>query len=355
MPEWPTPTPLPGWAWYVPMKIDGAVAGLSGAVDDPIAIPGVPAALKAVCQPFGQDFRASMADGTILPHAHESWSAVEPVAHIRLPSQPAGEQWVYLWGGNPLAADAQNRAAVAAGYAGYWPLGDAGPTTAEDWTANANHGTQSGGVSFGAAGKAGPACSFDGANDVVATQKWHHPDSKTIGLFVRPGVAWNNATAVSFVGIAGAQDVSTNREQIYYNSNGGSHALEWSGPEPWPLYATYTHDFDQGTWIHVCCTVTGNDHRMYVDGALVSARSVAHVPISNHATLLGSDGQGGMLTGVLDNVSIYPAALPASRIALDALAYPGSALYQFGDLEAAPAGGGGSWWWNRFVRDRRLR
>ena len=156
---------LTGWSNRAPLTIDGTVPALSGSVTNGIACVAVPAAIKALCQAAGQDVRFTSNDGTtLLDYGIEDWIAAAPVCHVRVPTVATGTTIIYAYGGNAGASDTQNKAGVATDYAGYWPLGDAGPTTAYDWTANANHGTQTGGVTFGATGVTDGACSFSGAN-----------------------------------------------------------------------------------------------------------------------------------------------------------------------------------------------
>jgi glucose/arabinose dehydrogenase len=119
----------------------------------------------AQVQASGQDLRFADADGAPLPHEIESWSpGGVSNAWVRVPQIDAGSSsdgiWMYY--GNPSAPDAQDPAAVWAGYAGVWHLhGDL-----LDSTANANHGTNFG--TLNTPGRIGDAQYWNGSSWIDA-------------------------------------------------------------------------------------------------------------------------------------------------------------------------------------------
>jgi len=157
---------LSGWSHYAELTVDGTVPALSGSITG-IAKVAIPAALKAVCQANGEDLRVTDDADNLLDYGIEDWSAAAPIVHFRRTDWATGNTVCRAYGGNGGASDAQNKANVSQDFELYLPLGDAGPTTAVDWTSNGNNGTQSGGVTFGATGKVGKGCSCAGDDDYL--------------------------------------------------------------------------------------------------------------------------------------------------------------------------------------------
>lgn len=352
MRRWRVPDPwaYPGWAWRAPLTIDGTVAALTGAVSGAIAIPGVPAGLKAVCRAAGQDIRWALADGTPLSYAIESWSAAEPVVHALVPSVGVGNTLVYAYGGKVDAAAADNRAAVAAGYALYMPLGDAGPTTVEDWSSNANHGTQSGGVAFGAAGKVNGACSFDGSDDRFALPAMLAvgPTSTfTLSAWVNPATTQTGSgDRRCAIAIAVAKN---DFEAIIGSPYGGGSYLSlevgkaYVGSQAKNAPATYV----TGSWYHVVGVFGNGSAELFVNG--VSQGTLIYDSTTNSATVNGNAWAIGTepdlfagnypyrWRGSVDGTAITASTLSADAIAFAAWSRPGSAMFSWGALEAAPS------------------
>jgi hypothetical protein len=112
-------------------------------------------------------------DTTNLNYEIESWNTNgASYVWVQVPTIPTnggGSVWA-TWGNDgdsSQLACTTNGAVWDANFNGVWHFGDAGPTYAADSTTNANRGTQSGGVTFGGAGKVGRAASFDGVNDYI--------------------------------------------------------------------------------------------------------------------------------------------------------------------------------------------
>ena len=338
---------LSGWSNRIAMTVNPAGVGVGANVTNAIHKPGVPAALKGVCQGAGQDFRATLADGTtLLDYGIEDWSVAAPVVHIREPDCDEAAHTVYLYGGNAGASDAQNKAGVATDFAGYWPLGDAGPTTAYDWTSNANNGTQSGGVTFGQAGQVDGACTFDGNNDFL------NCGSDTSFNFV------SACTQMAWIRFAsyptGHHAILRKRRPLddsdtfmiaYYH---GSVTI-YAGvriPPTGPFYSSgeIVTGLALNTWHRIVGVWSRSSQlsRYYRNGSLVSQMASPDVDMGANTadvTIGSLNGFSEFYTGLIDGVAVGGSAVSDDYVRLDANAYPGGGIYTFGALEAAAVAG----------------
>ena len=324
---------LTGWQYRVPLTIDGTVPGLSASVSNAIAIVGVPATLKALCQAAGQDVRFTAADGTtLLSYGIEDWSAAAPVCHVLVPTVATGDTTIYAYGGNALASDAQDRAAVTVGYVMYLPMGESA-SPALDWTGNGNHGVAVGSPTFGVAGKTGKAISFGGdtvkgslncgtnailypstAQTMLAWAKWGDIGSDDYIM-----AAWEFRWGVNGVGafFHGEKNVR------YYGTQVGSE------------------------WTHMAVVMDAPNAMTtaYRNGALSNGAFAAPLagwgttkPAVKIGTLNQLPGGYGFWKGEIDNAAIYSGVMPANSIAFVASSFPASTMFEFAALQAKPSG-----------------
>ncbi|MFK8110994.1 MAG: DUF2341 domain-containing protein, partial [Rubripirellula sp.] len=112
----------------------------------------------------GEDLRFVDGDGTLLAHEIEVWNeGGTSYVWVRVPqiAQSSASDFVWMYYGNATATDAQDSAAVWAGYDAVQHLNN----NALDSTANNNDGTITGSVN--ASGRFGDSQSFDGDNDII--------------------------------------------------------------------------------------------------------------------------------------------------------------------------------------------
>jgi len=342
---------LTGWQYRSPLTIDGTVPALSGAVTNGIAIVGVPAALKAVCQANGEDLRFTSADGeTLLDYGIEDWSAATPVCHVRVPTVSAASTTVYAYGGNALASDAQSRSGVAIGHALYCPFGETSGNVV-DWSSGIT-GTpvRPDGASLnvwqGVAGKTGLAIQFDGVKgyldfgDVcdMGLNHWH------IGLWIKTAdatAAWINKSL-----LGGA----TNRWFLVQES--GSIIAVLHPSSGGSAYSAAASAITDNVWHRVDAVWDRSSTiRLYKDGALAATgQNISAFSTNNiqSAYKLGvavyNNGSGGLpginnFAGVMDNLTIRTSVPSTDDLLFSAQSFPASTMFAFGALEASAGGG----------------
>jgi len=120
----------------------------------------------------GDDIIFTSSDGTTkLDHEKEKYTAStgEYIGWVKLPSiSPTNNTTLYIYYGNSSISTSQENATGVwdTNFKGVWHMHNAS-SPATDSTTNANNGTQSGGVTFGATGQINSATSYDGTNDYL--------------------------------------------------------------------------------------------------------------------------------------------------------------------------------------------
>lgn len=218
----------------------------------------------------------------------------------------------------PDAAPSVYRAAVLADMPlAYWRLGEASGTVAHDETGKGHDGTYAGAFTLGTpgalAGDANTAVTLDGVTgeiDVGDNFDFAGQVPFSFEAWVKPAVIDSQfrhvVTKMAF-DTQGFPQVGT-----YVILEQGNTTL---GFERWQdggtLLAVETAAFPAaGKWAHVVATYDGSTGTLYVDGAAVqSAASTGGVQANGVPMLWGN-----LLHGVLDEIAVYGAALPASRV-----------------------------------------
>jgi hypothetical protein len=205
--------------------------------------------------------------------------------------------------------------------ASYWRLGETGGGAAAD-RAGAAPGTYAGGARLGQpgaiAGDGDGAVGLDGADDAVVIGDRHDFAGRaafSLELWVYPTTI--DGTYRRLVSKESYLTVSAARRQGYalgYQAAGGLFCGRYVGE-------TVTEAFGKpgltaNAWNYVVCTYDGATIRLYLNGAPVgSVASTASLADTSLALTLGQNtGGGNNLAGRLDEVAIYPTALPAARI-----------------------------------------
>ena len=198
---------------------------------------------------------------------------------------------------------------------GYWRLGEASGTVADD-EASTNNGAYQNGVTLGQTGAvadANTAVSFDGVNDIVSVP---HSSSlnATTGVTIEAWVkrsksgAWQNILAKPGNGANAAQNyalwLNTTNQPVAIFGNGASASV-----------SAYAPAIDTN-WHHIVATYDEATARVYVDGVLkASANSNIQLTANSQPLLIGRTTDNiRIFGGTLDEVAVYPTALSAARI-----------------------------------------
>jgi len=272
-------------------------------------------ALFRKCQTNGQDIVFTAADGvTRLAHEIDSYSARGTKllnAWVRVPElSPSSDTVLYMYYGNPSAADQQDRATLWADYAGVWHLGEDRPglntTTAvyRDSTTNAYHGWDYVSTNS-AAGRVGNGVNLDGDDYVQFIRTLNTTNDFTI-------TAWARPTQLNWEAIIGdptsrylallSATALLGRSSI---SNGGHNTIYGNNA-----------NLTSNTWHHVAFRSTGEagaTRRLYQNGTNVTAGtnfSLAPPLNADPWSLIGNWGYSKYFHGVLDEVRVSDKALP---------------------------------------------
>ena len=189
-------------------------------------------------------------------------------------------------------------ASINSGLQGFWALTDGSGSTAKDITANANDGTQSGGVSW-ASTAIGTAASFDGVDDyfTASTPTLTQPASIS---------AWFKTTDNTGYIIDG--DDASDRLAVFFYANS---LYYFAGSVGRTIGAA--NEYNDGEWHHVVVTFDATENA-YVDGVLKTSLADG----SNQLTGVVIGARYSLnenLGGDIQNVRIYNRALSATEVA----------------------------------------
>jgi RHS repeat-associated protein len=206
--------------------------------------------------------------------------------------------------------------AIAADHpSAYWRLGEAaGATVANDTSGNGLNGSYTGGPALGAAGAltndADTAASLDGVNDEVnvpddsrlrlngsfTLEFWARQLSftNTWPALVGKGASWTAGGFMVWANSSGRLDFKRNNVDALSNTGALTSGFR-----------------------HFAITYDGTNVRWYVDGVLQTTTAVSYPTNANTDPFaIGRGDQGGGQYGnnVIDEVAVYPAALPAQAL-----------------------------------------
>jgi RHS repeat-associated protein len=193
----------------------------------------------------------------------------------------------------------------------YWPLDEpAGSTTAADASGNGANLAMTGSYTFGQAGAIASCATGDTGLSLASTGY----GGATVTLPTRSYTleAWAERTRTGVYEemiaggsgtFAGLQFGFTSSNQFYCADSGGS------------VYATAAQTPAPGAWHEYACTydATTQTRTLYVDGSSAQSNSSGGGYQGSGQLLLGTDATN-QFVGSLDEVAVYPTALPAGRI-----------------------------------------
>ncbi len=237
--------------------------------------------------------------------------------------------------------------------AGSWSFDEGTGSTVTDASGNANHGSFAGAPSWVAGVRGGALGVSPGDHAVV-------PDDPALD-------AQGAITLMAWVRAEGPQTAylvkkartdAVDGYELALSSNGRAFVRfnQVTSGSTYHVTSQATYPTDGATWMHLAATFDGSQIRLYVDGVLDASLAAPGLSIAANALGLGlgaqDDGQNA-LTGALDEVRVFPAALAAAPIAAAASGavpltwYPDGDGDGFGDPAAPrvaclqPAGHGG--------------
>jgi len=194
----------------------------------------------------------------------------------------------------------------------YWRLDETSGTSAADQT-GAHPGAYRNGAALGQpgalAGEASPAVGLDGLNDSVRVSDGGGGGSAS-GMAVE---AWVRPTGVP----VGSASIARKDGQylLRLSANGTLTFRLWKGGTAYEA-ASAPATAPQGDWTHVVGSWDGSEMRLYADAVQVASRALlSPADVTTTGLSLGSSFDSyDWLTGLLDEVAVYDAALPPARI-----------------------------------------
>jgi len=214
--------------------------------------------------------------------------------------------------------DPTNCITPPSGIVGWWP----GDSNAVD-IIGGHHGVFVNGPVY-AAGKVGPAFSFDGIGNEVTNPVpalTNILDSYTIEFWAYPA-GTRASTPEDITGVSGDQ---SQRYAIFPNYGkfgpaGAGVSVGVNGVSVFEHASAYlasplVYDTVITNWVHVAVAYSNRQPSLYLNGALVRTGLISTHP-SNPSTCFGEDSFGyGYYAGLLDEISIYNRTLSAAEIA----------------------------------------
>jgi hypothetical protein len=205
---------------------------------------------------------------------------------------------------------------LAASPAAYWRLGETSGTSAADETGT-NPGTYNN-VTLGAPGAlssdSDPSASFDGVRSYVrapASPSLNMTSAVTVELWAKRRTI--SSTYQVLVGKPGIGVTKSENYAVWLNTSNRYQAYFGDGST---FVAVVTPAITDTNWHHVVATYNGSRARIYLDGVLKQEIPQTLQMRDNNLPLnIGRANNGSyFFNGWLDEVAVYPTALPAQTI-----------------------------------------
>ena len=343
---WPQPADAaawystPGWRYRKSITVHSAQVPNTDQSGFPVLINlATDSGLSAHAQTSGNDILFTSSDGiTQIPYEREKYTsgAGALVAWVRVPTlSHTADTVLYMYYGNSGASDQQQKTSVwDSNYKLVYHLGDAS-SPALDSTSNGNNGTQSGGVTFGAAGQIDGATTYANSgslNEYISAASQPLGSSSYLGSF----------TYHLWIRVTGSVTLASDT-----TSASGSYFLDRTAAQAGnPLLSLiavsgshwgYQTRYDDGTgiggpsggtltsggsgaWTHIEMVrdFANNLFRLYVNGAQVgTTASNSSKPLTPSTPKLGRHATFGSpcwLNGLIDEFRIQSVARSADWI-----------------------------------------
>jgi chitodextrinase len=203
--------------------------------------------------------------------------------------------------------------ATSSGLVAAYSFGEGSGGTVADGSGNGNTGTVQN-ATWTAAGKYGPALSFNGSNARVTIA--NASSLQLSGALTLE--AWVNPTTVA----SAWRDVIYKGNDNYYLMGTTDHAGAAGGGAL--IGGSYSEVFNTSplptnTWSYLALTYDGTTERLYLNGALVASKTkTGTITSSTNPLTIGSDPiYGQYFNGLIDEVRVYNTALTATAIQTD--------------------------------------
>ncbi len=242
----------------------------------------------------GKDIRFVDSDNTTtLDYEIESWNgtANEAWIWVRVPTLSGNfnNDYMWLYYGNASASDNQSPANVwESSYKMVQHLGEASGTL-YDSTSNNNDGAQTGGVTYGVAGRIGNAVRFDGNNDYISVSDADSLDVNdyTISLWVKyNGTGTAGKAAWTLIG-KNPTFIGYNDPFHLYVAAGSTTITARVGNETAEVYAASNKNIDDGNRHYITLTRSGSTITLYTDGTANATATITGYTTNAGALTLG--------------------------------------------------------------------
>jgi len=272
-------------------------------------------------QSDGDDIRFTDADGrTLLPFEREDYRVQSGSGSgsfwVNVPTIKASGTGngsgatIYLYYGKADAADGQDPTNVwDASFEGVWHMGDAA-SPALDSTANNNDVAQSGGVTFGTAGKVDGATSYEGTDDrlSIADNDAFDVDYLTIS-------AWAKADVNNKWQYIASKNSGTQQWDLGRDSDGKYYIAAWNSAGTLVTDAHSAATASTGTWEFVNYIYNGTTAKCYVNAAEVISDDVTGVLRKGASSFtIGSQGTNNYWDGSIDELRVSSVARSAAWV-----------------------------------------
>jgi len=284
----------------------------------------------------GEDLRFIDADGTTpLPHQIEVWDengASEVWVRVPQIDRASSADFIWLYFGNPAAADVQDAAAVwAPGHVGVWHLADpaAGGGAVLDSSETGNHGSAYGDAVFGTSGAVGGAVLFDGVDDYIEFHNTgFNPGAGTVEALV-------NVAALpaerGYVFAHFTPGPTENRAYIYLQADG---TFSTGMGDQMDLDSGTALELD--TWYYLAVTWDGAGVTGYLNGVPdFGPTAYANLNVLGSIFSMSWDGSIQFLNGTLDELRLSAVHRPAGWFAAQNRSLR-DAFITYGPVEPAP-------------------
>jgi hypothetical protein len=194
----------------------------------------------------------------------------------------------------------------------FWRMNETSGTTMLDSSGNGRDGSYSGGITFGAAGIAGAAVTFDGSSGAGN----YLPVETVSGTFSVE--LWVKPTQDSHTVLFTTWGVSGGSQFDFQRYNGHPHGDIGTGSSWLTTAADSATPIPLDEWTHLVYVVTPSGWTIYQNNVVANSDVYSGTPLLFDTTTpltVAAHGSSLFLGGTLDEVAIYTTALSPERVA----------------------------------------